>query len=46
MIYEVDYVEFGLACADICSALDCNLGGKRLNDLNSSVLEAVDQLTT
>ena len=46
MINEVDYVELGLACADVCTALDRGLNGKRLNNLNSSVCEAIKQLTT
>jgi len=46
MINQVDYVELGLACADICVALDRGLKGKKLDDLNSSVLEAIGQLTT
>ena len=45
MINQVDYVELGLACADVCSALDRGLNGKKLNDLNNSVCEAIGQLT-
>ena len=41
-----DYIELGLACADVCTALDQGLKGKRFNDLNSSVREAINQLTT
>ena len=43
---EEEYVEIGLSCADICRALDRGLGGKRLDDLNQSVCEAINQLTT
>jgi len=46
MINQMDYVELGLACADVCIALDRGLKGKKLNDLNNSVLEATGQLTT
>ena len=46
MINQVDYVELGLACADVCTALDRGLNGKKLNDLNNSVCEAINQLTT
>ena len=46
MIDEVDYVELGLACADVCNALEGGLKGKRLNDLGNSVVGAIDQLTT
>ena len=46
MVDEVDYVELGLACADVCVALERGLNGKRLKDLNDSVCEAITQLTT
>ena len=46
MANEVDYVELGLACADVCTALDRGLNGRPLKDLNSSAYEAVSQLTT
>jgi hypothetical protein len=46
MINYADYVELGLACADVCTALNRGLNGKRLNDLNNSVCEAINQLTT
>jgi len=45
MINQADYVELGLACSDVCTALDRGLNGKRLNDLNNSVCEAIKQLT-
>ena len=41
----MDYVELGLACAEVCAALDRGLKGKRLGDLNDSVREAIKQLT-
>jgi len=46
MINQAEYVELGLACADVCIALDRGLKGKRLGDLNNSVLEAIEQLRT
>ena len=46
MINEQDYVDLGLNCADICRALDRGTNGKRLDDLNRSVREAINQLTT
>jgi len=46
MINEVEFVELGLACADVCTALNRGLKGKKLNDLNGSVVEAINQLTT
>ena len=45
MSNQVDYVELGLACANVCTALDRGLSGKKLNDLNNSVCEAINQLT-
>jgi len=46
MTNQEDYVELGLACADVCTTLDRGLSGKRLDDLNNSVCEAINQLTT
>ena len=46
MVDRVDYVELGLACADVCTALDRRLNGKKLNDLDDSMSEAINQLTT
>ena len=46
MVNRMDYVELGLACAELCTALDRGLSGKRLQDVNSSVREAIRQLTT
>ena len=42
---ELDYVELGLNCADICKALDRGMNGKKLDDLSQSVCEAINQLT-
>jgi len=46
MINQADYVALGLACADVCTALDRGLSRKKLNDLSNSVCEAIKQLTT
>jgi len=46
MVNELDCVELGLACADVCNALDRGMGGKPLDQLNRSVCEAIEQLTT
>ena len=46
MINETDYVDLGLACADICTALGRGMDGKKPDDLSQSVSEAVGQLTT
>ena len=45
MSNQADYVELGLACADVCRALGRGLDGKTLSDLNNSVCEAIKQLT-
>jgi len=42
MIDYADYAELGLACSDVCTTLDRGLNGKGLNDLNSSVCEAIN----
>ena len=46
MINEIDYVELGLACADVCRALDRGVNGRRVYELSQSVFEAIVQLTT
>jgi len=46
MINQADYVELGLACANVCTTLDRSMDGRRLDDLNQSVREAIAQLTT
>ena len=45
LINQMDYVELGLACAEVCAALDRGLKEKGLDDLNDSVYEAIKQLT-
>ena len=46
MVNKLDYVELGLSCANICGALDRGMSGRRLDDLNRSVCDAICQLTT
>ena len=46
MLNDLEYVELGLFCADICRALNRGLGGKKLDDLSQSVCDAINQLTT
>jgi len=43
---EQDYVDLGLSYADICKALSRGMNGKKLDDLNESVRDAINQLTT
>ena len=46
MANETDYVELGLACADVCRALDRGVNVGRVDDVSPSVFEAIDLLTT
>ena len=46
MINEADYVDLGLACADVCGALSVGMNGRRVDELGQSVLDAIEQLTT
>jgi hypothetical protein len=46
MINRVDYVELGLACAEVCGALERGVAGKQGDKLSSPVLEAIGRLTT
>ena len=44
MANEVDYVELGLSCADICRALERGMNGRKLSDLNQTACDAINQL--
>ena len=46
MTNELDYIELGLSCADVCRALNRGMSGRQLDELSQSVLEAIEQLTT
>ena len=46
MANRTDYVELGLACADVCKALERGMNGRRMDELSRSVFEAIGQLTT
>ena len=46
MANRADYIELGLVCADVCKALDRGMKGRRMNELNQPVFEAIGQLTT
>ena len=45
MINQPDYVELGLFCADVCTALNEGLDKRGRTDLSSSVREAIEKLT-
>ena len=44
MTNDADYVELGLACADVCATLKRGLDGKSEGDLNDAVRKAIEQL--
>ena len=46
VVNKTDYVELGLACADVCRALDRGINGRSVDGLSQSVFEAISQLTT
>jgi hypothetical protein len=46
MIDEEDCVELGLTCADACQTLHRGVNGSGAGQLNQSVLDAIDKLTT
>ena len=46
MTNELDYVELGLSCADVCRALDRGMDGRQVDELSQSMLQAIEQLTT
>ena len=46
MLNKSDYVELGLACADVCKALERGMNGRRVDELSQSVHEATEQLAT
>ena len=46
MLNKLDYVELGLACADVCRALDRGMNASQTNELSRSVYEAIEELTT
>ena len=45
MISKAGYVELGLACADVCGALNRGMNIRRADQLSQSVLEAIEKLT-
>lgn len=45
MANELDFVELGLSCVDICKAIDRGMNGRRLDGFSQSMRDAIDQLT-
>ena len=46
MLNKLNYIELGLACADVCRALDRGMNRKTLDELGQPVCEATEQLAT
>ena len=46
MANELEFVELGLFCADICTALNRGVNGRRLDTFSQSVRNAINQLMT
>ena len=46
MLNEADYVDLGLACAEVCTALGRGMDGKKPEDLSQSITDAIEQLKT
>ena len=44
MANNSDYVELGLACAEICKALDRGMNGKKLDEFTQSTYDMINQL--
>jgi hypothetical protein len=44
MANDQDYVELGQGCAEVCQALYQRLKGRRLEELNQPVLNAIGNL--
>ena len=45
MVNKTDYVELGLACAEVCKALDRGMKGRRVEALSQPAWGAIEQLT-
>ena len=46
MIKEADCVELGLTCAQVCQALYLGINGRRQEEFDRSVIEAIEGLKT
>ena len=45
MVNNLEYVELGLSCANICKALDRGMNGRRPEEFSQSVCDAINELT-
>jgi hypothetical protein len=46
MANKGEFVDLALNFSDVCKALERGLDGRELDELNQSVLDAIQQLTT
>ena len=46
MANDADYIDLGLACANVCKVLDRGMKGRRVDELSEPVFEAIGDLTT
>jgi hypothetical protein len=46
MANDKDYVDLGRNCGNVCEVLYRRLKGKRSDELNQAVLDAIGELTT
>lgn len=46
MADKSEWIEIGLACADVCTALDRGIGGRKQGDLSQAVYGEITQLMT
>ena len=45
MVSKAGYAELGLICSDVCEALNRATNTRRADQLNQSVLKAIEKLT-
>jgi len=46
MVNKVEYVELGLACADVCETLNRGMDRRQADELSQSILGAIEKFTT
>ena len=45
MVKKAEYVELGLACADVCDAINQRVDRRQTDELGQSVLGVIEKLT-
>ena len=46
MVNRLDYIELGLACADVCGAPNRGMNERQLDELSPPVRKEIEQSTT